>query len=100
MIFFVLFYLNSGVSLGWTWGYADTSVSDNIVQYNEIYNIGLGVLSGILNCFVGITREKIWDVCILLDISLAQLFITTFATISLHMTMAAGVFILMKAREI
>ncbi|KAH3763433.1 Right handed beta helix region [Pelomyxa schiedti] len=35
----------TGVSLGWTWGYADTSVSGNIIEYNYIYNIGLGYLS-------------------------------------------------------
>eukprot|EP01105_Mastigella_eilhardi_P020956 TRINITY_DN5032_c0_g1_i1.p1 TRINITY_DN5032_c0_g1~~TRINITY_DN5032_c0_g1_i1.p1 ORF type:complete len:504 (+),score=81.35 TRINITY_DN5032_c0_g1_i1:660-2171(+) len=35
----------TGVSVGWTWGYADTSVSDNLVAYNEIHSIGMGLLS-------------------------------------------------------
>ena len=35
----------TGVSLGWTWGYAATTCHDNYVGFNMINNIGLGLLS-------------------------------------------------------
>ena len=35
----------TGVSLGWTWGYAETQARDNIIEQNHIHNIGRGVLS-------------------------------------------------------
>jgi parallel beta-helix repeat protein len=35
----------TGVSIGWTWGYAPTSAHHNYVGFNEIYNIGRAVLS-------------------------------------------------------
>jgi hypothetical protein len=40
---FNLFY--TGVSTGWTWGYAPTSNNNIIVRENRIYNIGRGLLS-------------------------------------------------------
>ena len=35
----------TGVSVGWTWGYAPTSVRDNRVAFNDISYIGRGTLS-------------------------------------------------------
>lgn len=35
----------SGISAGWTWGYADTVVRDNLIGWNRIRDIGQGVLS-------------------------------------------------------
>ncbi len=35
----------SGVSIGWTWGYADGGAYGNIVEHNHIHHIGRGVLS-------------------------------------------------------
>jgi len=35
----------TGISVGWTWGYAPTSLHDNHIDYNIIYNIGLNQLS-------------------------------------------------------
>lgn len=38
-------FLYSGISMGWTWGYADTEVHDNDISYNHIHHIAQGVLS-------------------------------------------------------
>ena len=38
-------FLYTGVSIGWTWGYQETSVNNLLVQYNDIADIGQGVLS-------------------------------------------------------
>ena len=41
-----IFDLNySGISVGWTWGYADSPVRNNQILKNHIYNIGKGILS-------------------------------------------------------
>lgn len=38
-----LFY--TGISVGWTWGYADTQTSDNQIEWNDIRDIGQEQLS-------------------------------------------------------
>eukprot|EP01104_Vermistella_antarctica_P019044 TRINITY_DN7285_c0_g1_i1.p1 TRINITY_DN7285_c0_g1~~TRINITY_DN7285_c0_g1_i1.p1 ORF type:complete len:778 (+),score=138.51 TRINITY_DN7285_c0_g1_i1:215-2548(+) len=35
----------TGVSQGWTWSYEPTSVENNTISFNRIYNIGMAVLS-------------------------------------------------------
>jgi hypothetical protein len=35
----------TGISVGWTWGYAEGDAYGNIVEYNHIHRIGRGVLS-------------------------------------------------------
>jgi hypothetical protein len=34
----------TGVSVGWSWGYAPTSAHHNVVEFNHIHDIGRGVL--------------------------------------------------------
>ncbi|MCX7010953.1 MAG: right-handed parallel beta-helix repeat-containing protein, partial [Candidatus Sumerlaeota bacterium] len=34
-----------GISVGFQWGYAPTTAHDNIIEFNHIHHIGLGVLS-------------------------------------------------------
>lgn len=36
----------TGISVGWTWADRLTGAWDNIIEYNHIYNIGLGVVGG------------------------------------------------------
>ena len=38
-------FLYSGVSMGWTWGFAKTTVRNNDISYNHIHHVGQGVLS-------------------------------------------------------
>ncbi len=38
-------FFYTGISVGWTWGYADTKTGHNVMEYNHIHNIGQGVLS-------------------------------------------------------
>ena len=35
----------SGLSLGWTWGYGESKAHDNTVEFNDVHDIGQGVLS-------------------------------------------------------
>lgn len=35
----------SGLSIGWSWGFAPSSANHNIVEYNYVHNIGKGQLS-------------------------------------------------------
>jgi parallel beta-helix repeat protein len=34
-----------GISVGWVWGFGPSAAKDNIIEYNNIYNIGRGMLS-------------------------------------------------------
>jgi len=35
----------TGISNGWSWGYAETDTKENIIEYNHVHNIGRGMLS-------------------------------------------------------
>jgi parallel beta-helix repeat protein len=35
----------TGISVGWTWGYGPTAAHHNLIEYNNLYNIGRGLLS-------------------------------------------------------
>jgi hypothetical protein len=35
----------TGVSIGWTWGYSNSQAHDDLIAFNDIHNIGQGVLS-------------------------------------------------------
>jgi hypothetical protein len=38
-----LFY--TGISCGWTWGYGKTLARDNVIEFNDVHDLGKGVLS-------------------------------------------------------
>ncbi len=35
----------TGISVGWSWGYAETTAHHNIIEYNHVHHIALGQLS-------------------------------------------------------
>jgi len=52
----------TGISTGWTWSYQTTSVSNNIVAQNMIYNIGQHILSD-MGCIytLGAQQNSLYD---------------------------------------
>ena len=35
----------TGISVGWTWGYAENEAHGNVIEYNHVHDIGKGMLS-------------------------------------------------------
>ncbi|GMV98962.1 MAG: hypothetical protein AMXMBFR84_01020 [Candidatus Hydrogenedentota bacterium] len=35
----------TGISIGWSWGYDESSANHNVIEYNHVYNLGKGLLS-------------------------------------------------------
>jgi parallel beta-helix repeat protein len=35
----------TGISVGWTWGYTPTAAQGNLIEFNQIYGIGQGMMS-------------------------------------------------------
>jgi parallel beta-helix repeat protein len=37
----------TGIAVGWTWGYGETSARENVIEQNHVHHIGQGMLSGV-----------------------------------------------------
>ncbi len=42
----------SAISVGWTWGFGQSAAHDNIIEFNQIYNVGQGIMSDMGGIYV------------------------------------------------